>query len=511
MIRLRHLSGSLMGTSVSFTAAPIRIGRAVGCELRFDSDDCPGVSAQHAQILLDGGEYVLVDTGSTNGTHVNGQRRTKWVLAVGDQLHFGPPDGPRCSVEEVQAAADSGSDETMATVPIRRPVNLADAVPSFTQELRATAPDTAALDVARAAAEEVAQARAASGGQGSGHTMKIMARAFRTLSETVTLRSRRRWMRIVGLVVGIALLAVGSMGAVIWWQQRRITGLLAEKTGIDRNIQLIQESMQGEEDSVRLTELEQSLVVQVARAESTLARLRRSDTAAAARVSAPGDTLDRDLRAILAKFGASTYAIPPIFRERVQYHIDRMLATGDARVMYARRQQYWPAIKREFAALGLPEEMAYLAWTESNFEPDAASTAGARGMWQMTMTTAQRYGLIVDDSLDERTNVPLQTRAAARHLANLLAEFGEDAFMLALASYNRGEEGVRRALRQVAQEPGGFRREKRDFWHLYRLKKLPEETREYVPKILAAAILGGNPVRYGLAPAPATAARSASP
>ena len=70
MIRLRHLSGSLMGTSVSFTAAPIRIGRAVGCELRFDSDDCPGVSAQHAQILLDGGEYVLVDTGSTNGTHV---------------------------------------------------------------------------------------------------------------------------------------------------------------------------------------------------------------------------------------------------------------------------------------------------------------------------------------------------------------------------------------------------------------------------------------------------------
>ena len=57
---------------------------------------------------------------------------------------------------------------------------------------------------------------------------------------------------------------------------------------------------------------------------------------------------------------------------------------------------------------------------------------------------------------------------------------------------------MRRALHDVAQEAGGFRKEKRDFWHLYRVKKLPPETREYVPKILAAAIVAGNPGRYGL-------------
>jgi len=67
-----------------------------------------------------------------------------------------------------------------------------------------------------------------------------------------------------------------------------------------------------------------------------------------------------------------------------------------------------------------------------------------------------------------------------------------------LASYNRGENGVRRALRQVAQDPGGFRKDKRDFWHLYRLKLLPEETREYVPKVLAAAIVANNAKKYGL-------------
>jgi len=70
--------------------------------------------------------------------------------------------------------------------------------------------------------------------------------------------------------------------------------------------------------------------------------------------------------------------------------------------------------------------------------------------------------------------------------------------MLAMASYNRGEAGVRRVLHQIAQEPGGFRKEKRDFWHLYRLKKLPEETLEYVPQILAAAIISNNPQKYGL-------------
>jgi membrane-bound lytic murein transglycosylase D len=150
--------------------------------------------------------------------------------------------------------------------------------------------------------------------------------------------------------------------------------------------------------------------------------------------------------------------------------------------------------------------MAYVAWTESQFDPMAKSAAGARGMWQMTRTTAQSMGLRVDGAVDQRTNVTLQTRAAAKYLAGLLAEFGEDAFMLAMASYNKGENGVRRVLRQVARTPGGFKKSRRDFWHLYRLKLLPDETREYVPKILAAAIVCSNPDRYGL-----TSPDSASP
>jgi membrane-bound lytic murein transglycosylase D len=119
-------------------------------------------------------------------------------------------------------------------------------------------------------------------------------------------------------------------------------------------------------------------------------------------------------------------------------------------------------------------------------------------MWQFMDFRAREMGLRVDSRMDERTDVVKSTRAAAKYLANLLAEFGSDSFMLAIASYNKGENGMRRILHQIAQEPGGFRKEKRDFWHLYRLKKLPEETLEYVPQILAAAIISNNPQKYGL-------------
>ena len=226
--------------------------------------------------------------------------------------------------------------------------------------------------------------------------------------------------------------------------------------------------------------------------------MQRRDEARAAQLSAGGDELDREIRKILVKFNASTYAIPPIFRERLQHHIDELSSAGNLKFMHGRKQRYWPAITKDFGALGLPDEMAYIAWVESGFDPNAKSGAGALGLWQMTSTTAQSLGLTVSGNVDERLDPDKQTKAAASYLASLLSEFGEDSFMLVLASYNRGENGVRRALRQVAREPGGFRKDKRDFWHLYRLKLLPEETCEYVPRVLAAAIISNNAQKYGL-------------
>ena len=215
---------------------------------------------------------------------------------------------------------------------------------------------------------------------------------------------------------------------------------------------------------------------------------------------APADALDADLKTLLEKFGAETYVVPPIFKERVRAHLEQTLRRPDLKDLYRRQEQLWPMISRELAAVGLPVEMGYVAWTESGFEPLARSSTGAFGLWQFTADQARRYGLRVDASEDERSDPVKSTRAAARYLADLLALFGTDSFMLGLASYNSGEHKVQQALLLVAQEPGGFSRDKRDFWHLYRRKLLSQETSEYVPDVLAAAIVGSHPERYGLAP-----------
>jgi membrane-bound lytic murein transglycosylase D len=256
--------------------------------------------------------------------------------------------------------------------------------------------------------------------------------------------------------------------------------------------------MQIESDPDKLAALEDQLTLLTGKAQQTIGELEQKDKAAAEKVENQGDELDREIRRILSKFSASTYLVPPLFKERLKHHIQQTVSRSNTRTVYARKQKYWPMIIKEFSARGLPEEMAYVAWTESQFDPLADNPSGARGMWQFMAPTARSYGLRVDSSVDQRIDAQKETRAAAHYLANLLADFGEDSFMLAIASYNKGEAGMRRVLHEVAQEPGGFRKEKRDFWHLYRLKKLPQETLEYVPQILAAAVISNNPKKYGL-------------
>src|SRR3982751_2973646 len=98
MIELTHLSGSLEGKSSTSDRGPLRIGRAPDCEIRFDSERDRSVSNHHAEIVFTDGAYHLIDTGSTNGTIVNGRKVVKHRLAYGDRLRFGEPDGPEAMV-----------------------------------------------------------------------------------------------------------------------------------------------------------------------------------------------------------------------------------------------------------------------------------------------------------------------------------------------------------------------------------------------------------------------------
>ena len=137
-------------------------------------------------------------------------------------------------------------------------------------------------------------------------------------------------------------------------------------------------------------------------------------------------------------------------------------------------------------AEGIPAELRAVVLVESAGNVNALSRAGARGLWQFIPETARRYGLVVDASRDERLDREKSTRAAARHLRELYARFGN--WPLALAAYNAGEGAVEKAVERAGTT---------DFTILRSLRLFPAETSRYVPAVLAAAPLFEGAQRFG--------------
>ncbi len=206
--------------------------------------------------------------------------------------------------------------------------------------------------------------------------------------------------------------------------------------------------------------------------------------------AAPATTLDGDLDALLGRLGEARPEATPWLRGKVLHHLERLAAQKNLGALLARKQQRWPTIARELAARGLPEELGYLAWAESGFDGSLSSPLGSRGVWQFIPATARRYGLTVTAESDERLDFAKETHAATEYLIKLFGEFGKGSPLLALAAYNAGETAVHKALDASPAH--------RDFAWLAEQKRLPEEATEYVPTILAAALLGEHGERYGL-------------
>src|SRR5207253_888461 len=505
MVRLTHLSGSLQGTSSMSPKAVIRIGRGAACDVRFDPQVDTRVSAYHAEIRFSKGHYVIVDVGSSNGTLLNGKMIRQHRLRSGDKLRFGAQGGPEVrfdiddSMAPVRAYSNGGTATPVAFAPMAAPVSRAQPpMRPRPMAARPAAQDKDAAVLAQEAQQKIAMARAMSGAESSGQTMFIMADTLKQVEATTERKTGKHWKKIVGWVLAAAFVGFGAMGVVIWQQKQQIEKITQKKESADKEIQRIQLQMQLETDPERLQGLEERLQMLTGKAQAAIGEMQQKDKSKAAEMAEGGDELDREIRRILRKFDAETYVVPLIFKQTLQKQIEATLHRSNTKQVYKLKKQYWPIIVKEFSVLGLPEEMGLVAWTESQFNPHAESAVHAKGMWQFMAPSARQYGLRVDAKVDERTDVVKSTRAAAKYLAALLADFGGDSFMLAIASYNKGENGMRRLLRQLTSEPGGWRKEKRDFWHLYRLKKLPEETMEYVPQILAAAVICNNPQKYGL-------------
>jgi membrane-bound lytic murein transglycosylase D len=160
------------------------------------------------------------------------------------------------------------------------------------------------------------------------------------------------------------------------------------------------------------------------------------------------------------------------------------------RLWLERSGMYGPMIQEELRARGMPQDLLYLALIESGFSPRATSVAAAVGIWQFIAETGRRYGLEVSADLDERRDPVKSTTAALDYLEELYARF--DSWYLAAAAYNTGENRVGRIMRE---EFGTERGTDDHFWKI--AHRLPRETRNYVPLMLAAGHIAKEPHLYG--------------
>jgi membrane-bound lytic murein transglycosylase D len=195
---------------------------------------------------------------------------------------------------------------------------------------------------------------------------------------------------------------------------------------------------------------------------------------------------------VVAQLAATSSQLPLVVNDAVLSYMNFFTSERGRRVLYAglkRSGRYRGMISRILDEEGVPQELIHLAQAESAFAPRAVSRAAATGMWQFVRSRGSEYGLKADRMSDERLDPEKATRAAARHLRDLYQQLGD--WHLAMAAYNCGPYCVERAVQRTGYA---------DYWELRSRNALPLETRNYVPAILAMAIVSKNLQTYGLQP-----------
>ena len=478
---LIFLNGPLKGGRHLLRQPRFRVGRRPDCDLIPGGDLAARVSGNHLELIFQAGSWQARDLGSTNGTWLNGSKIETADLKEGDELMLGQK-GPRFGWALDHSDTSVAETLIVKTQPELKSEKVVLSEKKSSPKSKEDAHSTLLLDAVKRARE----ARLTGDG---GETAVIM----REVLSTVIVRSRKKLKITIGVLLTLLVL-------VCSWSIWTIGRLAAQKDQIDLQITQIEVDLQNADDPEKIKalladldsyqlearEIQKNLLYQIgARDEET-------------------DFVENEIRALMAEFGAPEYSIPPEFSQKVRFYIRRF--SGKDRGNMARAlgpaKDQLQLIQSKLVENHLPPDLAYIVVVESGFRFNSKSGAGAAGPWQFVPITARGLGLRVDSTVDERYDVEKSTIAAARYLRKLIADFGAgQSFMLALAAYNMGPTKVRRIIRRVENPI-----KQRDFWYLYRTRAFPEETREYVPKIFAAIIVGRNPERFGFQQAEKAAA-----
>ncbi len=465
---LVHKSGRLAGTRHLVRDDITRVGRSSENDIVIT--DAALVSAHHVEIHKEGDAYRLCDLNSTNGTYVNGERISEALLAPPCEIRLGA-DGPELSfVIEDAPLVDLNQTMLASAVPA--------VIPSSPEK------DTADFVVSSAhddlLSDAVARARMARRMGKGDSTVVIM----REMLDKALHRTSRKFKFAIGALV-CALLGVSAYG---FW---KIEGLMKGKRQIDAEIQQIEAMLaKAKTDSPEADKLADQL-------DEYQDQARALQNNLLYRVASfeHEESIKHEIRALMVEFGAETYSIPPEFLEQVKRFIQRYQGSDRPHMERALGEAHNDIdnMRRIFEQNNLPPDLAYIVLVESALSVGSTSSAGAVGLWQFTPATARAYGLKVAGKVDERLDAAKSTLAACKYIRDLILDFGSgSSVMLALAAYNLGPNKVKGAVRKV-NDPI----KQRNFWYLYRVRAVPPETREYVPKVIAAMIIGRHPDRYG--------------
>ncbi len=170
-------------------------------------------------------------------------------------------------------------------------------------------------------------------------------------------------------------------------------------------------------------------------------------------------------------------------RERIEYEFYQFLEDqGESIILAKRTGRCFPPAERQLAEAGLPDDLKYMLLVESKCIAAAYSKAKASGPWQFIPSTGRRYRLKSDAIRDERRNLEMSTEAAVKYL-KYLNEYQQNDWFLAMASYNAGEERIKKLLKSQKIN---------DYWKMHG----PRETMRYVPRIIAAKEIYSQPEKY---------------
>ncbi|MFC1662040.1 FHA domain-containing protein [Gemmatimonadota bacterium] len=520
-LRICLQPGSEEITDLDFTfSRAFRIGRDPTCEVRLSS---PLVSRFHAEVWPEEGAWWIRDLGSTNGVLLQNQPVQRAILEDGGLVQLGVgapafqvflivgkgrfrqrPDGAETggkgwragSTVKVQEAAPAG-----APPPGRSPGQIE--------------PDQ---DLSLAEVEE--RYLNPDSDRPAGQRTQFIRIAYARIRK----RERRRAGLIIG-IIGVLLVASAAYGIV---QTRRVAAY--KRQAAER----FQRMKSLEVDLVRLRQQ-----IEESGSSALLGQLEALDSRRrAARADYEGLVRERGLfRKIKSReeelilqtariFGESEVAISGAFIEAVQEEIQSYWLSPGGRTRFQRdveraaRRGYTETIVATMKRRGIPPEFFYLALQESDFETGAVGPSTrwghAKGMWQFIPATAERYGLDPGprrdtrerDPQDQRQDFELSTDAAARYLRDLHGVLTQASGLLVMAAYNWGEGRIAPRLETLPTPTDVFEADfahvpedpaSRNYWTFldeYE-SRMPEETKTYVIRIFAAAVIGQDPRHFG--------------